>query len=64
MNKLTAYLSRLPPAHLLTICLVLVTVIGIVDYETGSELNIAMLYLLPIFMITPAIRKRREAITD
>ncbi|HEY0336992.1 MAG TPA: ATP-binding protein [Burkholderiales bacterium] len=50
MNRLTAYLSSLAPAQLLAMCLVLVAAIGIADYFTGSELNVAMLYLAPIFM--------------
>ena len=50
MNKLTAYLSTLPPARLLAICLALVTVIGVLDYLSGVEMNVAMLYLAPIFM--------------
>src|SRR3954471_19754829 len=50
MNKLTLFLSRMSPAGVLAISLVLVAVIGVVDYYSGSEMNIAMLYLAPIFM--------------
>jgi signal transduction histidine kinase len=50
LNNLTAYLSTLSPARLLAMCLALVTVIGLADYYSGAEMNIAMLYLAPIFM--------------
>src|SRR3954464_12802603 len=50
MNTLTFYFSRMAPSRLLALCLVLVTIIGVVDYYSGSEMNIAMLYLAPIFM--------------
>src|ERR1044071_643987 len=38
------------PARLLAICLILVAIIGIVYYYSGAEMNIAILYLAPIFM--------------
>jgi hypothetical protein len=47
---ITAYLSRMPPGRLLASSLALVVVIGVVDYYSGTELNVAMLYLAPIFM--------------
>jgi signal transduction histidine kinase len=50
VNKIDAYLARLSPGRLLALCLALVTLVGVVDYVTGSELNVAMLYLAPIFM--------------
>src|SRR5215210_14015 len=49
MNKLTAYLSTLPPGRLLIICIAQVAIIGIADM-IGAEMNLAMLYLAPIFM--------------
>ena len=50
MNKGDPYLTRLPPGRLLAACLVLVTLVGLIDYYTGSEMNVAMLYLAPIFL--------------
>jgi C4-dicarboxylate-specific signal transduction histidine kinase len=50
MEKVTRFLANLPPAQLLVLCLALVGVIGIGDYYTGSEMNITMLYLAPIFV--------------
>jgi C4-dicarboxylate-specific signal transduction histidine kinase len=50
MNKDDPYLTRLPPGRLLAVCLVLIMVIGFIDYYTGSEMNVAMLYLAPIFL--------------
>lgn len=38
------------PARLLATCLALVAVIGVVDYHSGAEMNVAMLYLAPVFM--------------
>jgi signal transduction histidine kinase len=49
MNKLTAYLSTLPPARLLSLCIAQVAIIGVADM-IGAEMNLAMLYLAPIFM--------------
>jgi C4-dicarboxylate-specific signal transduction histidine kinase len=50
MNKDDPYLTGLPPGPLLVLCILLITVIGFVDYYTGSEMNVAMLYLAPIFL--------------
>ena len=50
MNKQDPYLTRLPPGRLLAVCLALVTVIGVIDYFTGYEMNVTMLYLAPIFI--------------
>jgi signal transduction histidine kinase len=40
----------MPPGRLLATCLALVTIIGVADYYSGPEMNVAMLYLAPIFM--------------
>ena len=50
MNKQDPYLTRLPPGRLLAVCLALVAVIGVIDYYTGYEMNVTMLYLAPIFI--------------
>src|SRR5437870_1349277 len=55
MNKLMNYISRLPPGRLLAQCLVLVAVIGFLDYQTGYEMNMAVVYLAPIFAVAWAL---------
>jgi signal transduction histidine kinase len=55
VNKLIAYLTRMSPAQVLAACLVLVALICLIDYYSGSEMNIAMLYLAPIFMTAWAL---------
>ena len=50
MNKLTAYLARMTPARLLATCLALVVLIAAGDYYSGAEMNVAMLYLAPVFL--------------
>lgn len=50
MEKLARFLANLPPGRLLGLCLALVSVIGVIDYYTGTEMNITMLYLAPIFI--------------
>src|SRR5436189_168857 len=45
MNTLDAYLSGLPPARLLVLCLALVSVVGVLDYKTGYGMNVAVLYV-------------------
>jgi C4-dicarboxylate-specific signal transduction histidine kinase len=50
MNKVAPYLTRLPPGRVLAVCLCLVAIIAAMDYYTGAEMNITMLYLAPIFI--------------
>ncbi len=50
MEKVARFLANLPPARLLVLCLALVSVIGVTDYFTGSEMNVNMLYLAPSFV--------------
>ena len=52
----------LPPGLLLTVCIVLVCSISALDYYTGREMNVAMLYLAPIFIAAWAVG-RNAAIT-
>src|SRR3954470_21503311 len=49
MNRIGPYLNALPQGRLLAGCLALVSVIGVVDYVTGYEMNVTMIYLAPIF---------------
>lgn len=48
MNKLIAYLSSMQPARLLAACLAVVAMTGVIDYVTGYEMNLAIVYLAPI----------------
>ena len=50
MNQRDPFLTRLPHGRLLTVCLALVILIGVIDYVTGYEMNMTMLYLAPIFL--------------
>jgi signal transduction histidine kinase len=50
VNRIDAFLTNQPPARLLAASLVLVSVIGVIDFFTGYEMNFAMVYLAPIFM--------------
>ena len=50
MSKQDPYFTRLPPPRLLALCLALVATIGVLDYFTGYEMNVTMLYLAPIFI--------------
>ena len=55
MNTLLNYISRLTPGQLLAQCLVLVAAIGILDYQTGYEMNMAVVYLAPVFVVAWAM---------
>lgn len=50
MSSLVLRLTRVAPGWLLLACLVLVSGIAYVDFLTGYEMNVAMLYLAPIFL--------------
>jgi C4-dicarboxylate-specific signal transduction histidine kinase len=50
MNSVARLLTRLSAGQLLALCLALVSAIGVVDYVTGYEANVTMLYLAPIFV--------------
>ena len=50
MNRLAAQLTTMPRGRLLALCVALVVTIGIIDYVTGYEMSVAMLYLGPIFI--------------
>ena len=51
MNKLITYLAHVAPERLLMLCLVLVALIGFADYQTGYEMNMAVVYLAPVFLV-------------
>lgn len=46
------YLSRQSPLFQISLGLVLTVIIGLIDYGTGEELSVSILYLLPISMVT------------
>ena len=50
MRKIDPYFTHLPPGRILTLCLALVACISALDYFSGSEMNVTMLYLAPIFL--------------
>ena len=50
MSQQDPYLTRLPPGKLLAVCLVLAAIIGVIDYYTGYEMNVTLLYLAPVFI--------------
>lgn len=52
MQKLFDYIARQSKPFILTIAFVLVIVIGIIDYVTGSDLSVLTLYLVPISLGT------------
>ena len=55
MNSITAFISRLRPGPVLAASLALVAIIALADYYSGAEMNVAMLYLAPIFMTAWAL---------
>lgn len=50
-------LARLPGRRLTTTALLLMVVIGVVDYVTGKDVSIAVGYLLPVFVAATAGRR-------
>ncbi|WP_436530236.1 GGDEF domain-containing protein [Actinoplanes sp. HUAS TT8] len=50
-------LARLPGRWLTTSALLLIAVIGVVDYVTGKDVSIAVGYLLPVFVAATAGRR-------
>jgi signal transduction histidine kinase len=49
MPSVGPFLSSLPAGRLLAVCSALVAAIGVIDYVTGYEMNVSMLYLAPVF---------------
>lgn len=50
IHNRNAYFSGMPPGVLITLCLALVLVIGFLDYRSGYDMSMSMLYLAPIFL--------------
>lgn len=57
--KINKYLNKITKTDILIICLGLVFLIGLLDYITGTEISLSILYLIPIVVIAwKAGRKR------
>jgi K+-sensing histidine kinase KdpD len=52
LGAMAEYLSRQPGPLLLVLGLVLILLIGFVDYVTGYEISFSIFYLLPIVLVT------------
>ena len=52
MDKIRSYFATLSAASLIAHTVAMLVAIGAVDYITGDELNIEILYLLPIALVT------------
>ena len=52
------YLNRRSNPFLITLGFILVLLVGVVDYITGTELNISIFYLLPISLATWFMNRR------
>lgn len=50
MSDPSVLLERLSPGSLLLLCVALVASICVMDYYTGYEMNVTLLYLAPIFL--------------
>lgn len=51
-QRVTPFLDRRAPAQLLTVCIVLVVLIGILDCLTGIDITSSLFYLVPILVVT------------
>ena len=49
-SKLDTYLHHQPGPRWFVICVALIAAIAVLDYTTGNELNVSILYLGPIFI--------------
>jgi hypothetical protein len=58
MNKYVRYLESLSKKSLSTVSLVLLVVVGVIDYVTGVELSFSILYLLPVALVTWYVSRR------
>lgn len=57
MNSIKNYIAGLPPAVLVTICIVLTGLVGILDYFTG-DYGITVAYILPIYVAAKLFGRR------
>ena len=52
MGRLLAYLEKLPKPHMLIITVLMIVVLGVMDYITGPDLSVFIFYLIPVFFGT------------
>jgi diguanylate cyclase (GGDEF)-like protein len=56
--RIPYYISKQSKMHLFVLCLLLVIVVGIVDYLLGEDVSIALFYLLPIALASWFVGRR------
>ena len=52
LKSVTTYLGGQSKTFLITLSLVIVLVLGVIDYQTGEELSVAVFYLVPVALVT------------
>lgn len=62
--KVSTMLDRIPKPTLIVMALILIIAIGGVDYVTGSELSVSILYLLPISMVAWWVGRRPSIVAS
>jgi diguanylate cyclase (GGDEF)-like protein len=56
--KITDYLGKWSKVSIIALCLLLVIVVGIIDYFSGEEISTAIFYILPISLASWFISRR------
>src|ERR1043165_8930859 len=46
-----SWLGQLPPAHLVALAFVMVTIVGIADYEVGEGISLVAIHALPVSLV-------------
>lgn len=64
MVKIIQFLNRCPQYHIIILTLVLLLLVGFVDYITGVELSFSILYLVPVAISTWFLNKASGIITS
>jgi diguanylate cyclase (GGDEF)-like protein len=57
-KNVTTYLGGQSKTFLITLSLVIVLVLGVIDYQTGEEISVAVFYLVPVALVTWFVGKR------
>jgi diguanylate cyclase (GGDEF)-like protein len=52
VRNITTYLGSQSKTFLMALSLVIVMVLGVIDYRTGEEISIAVFYLIPVALVT------------
>jgi diguanylate cyclase (GGDEF)-like protein len=58
LKSVTTYLGGQSKTFLITLSLVIVLVLGVIDYQTGEEISVAVFYLVPVALVTWFVGKR------